>query len=211
MQRWAVPTMASALFQPRPVPESVQGGSRVVGSFLLAGGLRAAGFPRRPVRVPGQEPLVSGVRRDHQRDRRPRRAARPALKRDGSDDDAWAGTAGLDLRRLRAAVAVRDPTTRADGRVRRSPGRPGPLPGILPGCGQSGHDLGTSRHAARTLPGLVAVSSLGPGDEKFHYHDGSHRWFPPDPETPQKVWEEMVRQHKEKHLRPRPVDRRDRP
>ena len=49
---------------------------------------------------------------------------------------------------------------------------------------------------------------LDPGDEKFHYHDGSHRWIPPDPYTPQQVWDEMVRQHKEKHLNPpKPVRR----
>jgi hypothetical protein len=57
-------------------------------------------------------------------------------------------------------------------------------------------------------PGMVAVSVLDPGDEKFHYHDGSHRWIPPDPDTPQQVWDEMVRQHKEKHLNPpKPVRR----
>ncbi|MEV4756690.1 hypothetical protein AB0J86_16455 [Micromonospora sp. NPDC049559] len=45
------------------------------------------------------------------------------------------------------------------------------------------------------------MSILRPGDERFHYSDGSHRWIPPDPDYDQKVWDEEVRQHKEKHLR----------
>lgn len=52
------------------------------------------------------------------------------------------------------------------------------------------------------------MSSLDPGDEKFHYHDGSHRWIPPDPVTPQQVWDEMVRQHKAKHLNFQPATRK---
>jgi hypothetical protein len=56
---------------------------------------------------------------------------------------------------------------------------------------------------------MAGVSSLAPGDEKFHYHDGSHRWIPPDPEFPQQVWNEMVRQHKEKHLNPPRVSPKD--
>ncbi|MBO4210339.1 hypothetical protein [Micromonospora echinofusca] len=47
------------------------------------------------------------------------------------------------------------------------------------------------------------MSRLRPGDEKFHYCDGSHRWIPPDPDYPQEVWDELVRQHKELHLRTR--------
>ncbi|GHJ14978.1 hypothetical protein TPA0908_29730 [Micromonospora sp. AKA38] len=49
---------------------------------------------------------------------------------------------------------------------------------------------------------MAVVSVINPGDEKFHYSDNSHRWVPPDPDFPQDVWDEMVRQHKEKHLRP---------
>ncbi|MEU1689433.1 hypothetical protein [Micromonospora sp. NPDC005707] len=43
------------------------------------------------------------------------------------------------------------------------------------------------------------MSILRPGDEKFHYSDGSHRWVPPDYD--QEVWDEQVRQHKLGHLR----------
>ena len=41
---------------------------------------------------------------------------------------------------------------------------------------------------------------IRPGDERFHYSDGSHKWIPPDPDYDQEVWNEMVRQHKQKHL-----------
>lgn len=41
------------------------------------------------------------------------------------------------------------------------------------------------------------MSILRPGDEKFHYSDGSHRWTPPDLDYDQEVWEEQVRQHKQ--------------
>ena len=44
------------------------------------------------------------------------------------------------------------------------------------------------------------MSVLRPGDEKFHYSDGSHRWIPPDLDHDQEVWDEQVRQHKERHL-----------
>ncbi|WP_274534594.1 hypothetical protein [Micromonospora sp. CB01531] len=36
-----------------------------------------------------------------------------------------------------------------------------------------------------------------PGDERFHYSGGSHRWIPPGPEYDQEVWDEQVRQHKQ--------------
>ncbi|MBC9006588.1 hypothetical protein [Micromonospora aurantiaca (nom. illeg.)] len=45
------------------------------------------------------------------------------------------------------------------------------------------------------------MSILRPGDEKFHYSDGSHKWTPPEPDYDQDVWEEQVRQHKQGHLR----------
>ncbi|GAB4105106.1 hypothetical protein GCM10028790_41250 [Micromonospora taraxaci] len=45
------------------------------------------------------------------------------------------------------------------------------------------------------------MSILRPGDEKFHYSDGSHRWIPPDPDYDQEIWDEQVRQHKHGHLR----------
>ncbi|MEH0821484.1 MULTISPECIES: hypothetical protein [unclassified Micromonospora] len=51
------------------------------------------------------------------------------------------------------------------------------------------------------LPRLDAVSILRPGNEEFHYSDGSHRWIPPDPDDDQEVWDEQVRQHKQGHLR----------
>ncbi|WBB77354.1 hypothetical protein O7606_13720 [Micromonospora sp. WMMD882] len=44
------------------------------------------------------------------------------------------------------------------------------------------------------------MSVLRPGDEKYHYSDGSHRWIPPDPDYDQVVWEEQVRQHQRCHL-----------
>ncbi|MEU5942660.1 hypothetical protein ABZ807_26605 [Micromonospora sp. NPDC047548] len=49
------------------------------------------------------------------------------------------------------------------------------------------------------------MSVLRPGDEKFHYSDGSHRWIPPgpdydQPDCDQEVWDEQVRQHKLRHL-----------
>ncbi|MEU8153294.1 hypothetical protein AB0B94_06485 [Micromonospora sp. NPDC048986] len=40
------------------------------------------------------------------------------------------------------------------------------------------------------------MSILRPGDEKFHYSDGSHKWVRPNPDYDQKVWDEQVRQHK---------------
>ncbi|WP_327035466.1 hypothetical protein [Micromonospora ureilytica] len=45
------------------------------------------------------------------------------------------------------------------------------------------------------------MSILRPGDEKFHYSDGSHKWIPPDPDYDQEVCDEQVRQHKHGHLR----------
>ncbi|WP_176308817.1 hypothetical protein [Micromonospora sp. NBS 11-29] len=45
------------------------------------------------------------------------------------------------------------------------------------------------------------MSVVRAGDEKYHYHDGSHRWVPPDPDHDQAAWEEQVRQHKLDHLR----------
>ncbi|WP_327646854.1 hypothetical protein [Micromonospora zamorensis] len=45
------------------------------------------------------------------------------------------------------------------------------------------------------------MSILRPGDEKFHYSDGAHKWIPPDPDYDQEVWDEQVRQHKHGHLR----------
>lgn len=45
------------------------------------------------------------------------------------------------------------------------------------------------------------MSELLTGDERLHYSDGSHRWIPPDPDYPQEVWDEMIRQHKEQHFR----------
>lgn len=44
------------------------------------------------------------------------------------------------------------------------------------------------------------MSVLRPGDEKYHYSDGSHRWIPPDPDYDQAVWDEQVRQHQRRHL-----------
>ncbi|MGC5018372.1 hypothetical protein [Micromonospora sp. DT47] len=44
------------------------------------------------------------------------------------------------------------------------------------------------------------MSVLRPGDEKFHYSDGSHKWIPPSPDYDQEVWDEQVRQHKQRHL-----------
>jgi hypothetical protein len=44
------------------------------------------------------------------------------------------------------------------------------------------------------------VSMLRPGDEVYHYSDGSHRWIPPDPAYDQKTWNEQVRQHQQGHL-----------
>ncbi|MER7456899.1 hypothetical protein [Micromonospora sp. NPDC126480] len=44
------------------------------------------------------------------------------------------------------------------------------------------------------------MSVIRPGDERFHYSDGSHKWIPPDPDYDQDVWDEMVRQHKQQHL-----------
>ncbi|MGN9776671.1 hypothetical protein ACTMS0_13020 [Micromonospora sp. H33] len=44
------------------------------------------------------------------------------------------------------------------------------------------------------------MSLIRPGDERFHYSDGSHKWIPPDPDYDQAVWDEMVRQHKQQHL-----------
>jgi hypothetical protein len=43
------------------------------------------------------------------------------------------------------------------------------------------------------------MSSLRPGDEIMHYHDGSHYWIPPGPDDDQKVWEAAVRAHQEEH------------
>ncbi|MBM0256101.1 hypothetical protein JNW89_04965 [Micromonospora sp. 4G55] len=45
------------------------------------------------------------------------------------------------------------------------------------------------------------MSILRPGDEKFHYSDGSHRWIPPNPDYDQEIWDEQVRQHNQGHLR----------
>ncbi|WP_187398646.1 hypothetical protein [Micromonospora sp. WP24] len=45
------------------------------------------------------------------------------------------------------------------------------------------------------------MSILRPGDEKFHYSDGSHKWIPPGPDYDQEVWDEQVRQHKQGHLK----------
>ncbi|MBM0239749.1 hypothetical protein JNW88_26255 [Micromonospora sp. ATA32] len=44
------------------------------------------------------------------------------------------------------------------------------------------------------------MSWLRPGDEKFHYSDGSHRWLPPDPKEDQDEWEADVRRHQQRHM-----------
>ncbi|MEU4638566.1 hypothetical protein AB0F90_29545 [Micromonospora chalcea] len=44
------------------------------------------------------------------------------------------------------------------------------------------------------------MSVIRPGDERFHYCDGSHRWVPLDPDFDQEVWEAMVREHQQRHL-----------
>jgi hypothetical protein len=43
------------------------------------------------------------------------------------------------------------------------------------------------------------VSVLIPGDERWHYSDGSHRWGCPDPDIGQDVWAAQVRTHVERH------------
>ncbi|MTK02652.1 hypothetical protein FF096_11550 [Micromonospora sp. CP22] len=37
------------------------------------------------------------------------------------------------------------------------------------------------------------MSIIRPGNEKFHYSDGSHKWIPPDPDYDQAAWDEQVR------------------
>lgn len=44
------------------------------------------------------------------------------------------------------------------------------------------------------------MSVLRPGDEDMHFEDGSHRWYPLDPDdTNQKAWEARVHAHKDEH------------
>ncbi len=43
------------------------------------------------------------------------------------------------------------------------------------------------------------MSALKPGDERFHYGDGAHRWGCPDPEGDQEAWTDQVRAHVEQH------------
>ncbi|WP_238447730.1 hypothetical protein, partial [Micromonospora sp. 4G55] len=69
------------------------------------------------------------------------------------------------------------------------------------GPGDGRPALDTGRHPAPPLSRLGAMSILRPGDEKFHYSDGSHRWIPPNPDYDQEIWDEQVRQHNQGHLR----------
>ncbi|MEV4534581.1 hypothetical protein AB0J82_12205 [Asanoa sp. NPDC049518] len=43
------------------------------------------------------------------------------------------------------------------------------------------------------------MSTLGRGDEHFHYSDGSHRWIAPA-HLEQNVWEAGMRAHLGRHL-----------
>ena len=43
------------------------------------------------------------------------------------------------------------------------------------------------------------MSLLAPGDERWHYSDGSHRWASPDPDGDQEAWHAQVRAHVARH------------
>ncbi|MDG4765284.1 MULTISPECIES: hypothetical protein [Micromonosporaceae] len=53
------------------------------------------------------------------------------------------------------------------------------------------------------------MSVIRPGDEDMHFEDGSHRWYPFDPDDhDQQAWEERVREHQRQHREENPPRRR---
>lgn len=53
------------------------------------------------------------------------------------------------------------------------------------------------------------MSVILPGDEPMHFEDGSHRWYPPDPDdADQKAWEDRVRAHQDQHREEEPRPRK---
>lgn len=79
-------------------------------------------------------------------------------------DHARTGSADLDLRRVRRPLALPHTTSRAPSRVRARSHFPRPVYGLLHGCCEPGHGLGSRWTPPSPVPGVAAVTAPRSGD-----------------------------------------------